>query len=223
MPPPNNPAASARASLAFSSGMTTAAAFSPSRMARCRPSKSVLLTAAVFGRITRSASASSWRLMAWPMMELVCNSTSRVPMGLSRRFTLEMSAAMTVIPPGIFQLVTEKYSPVTFMWDGKPSGFVTDMVREIAARQKIPYNIRLTSWNNAYDMALPHPKVVLFSAERTPEREKLFQWVGACREEQRNSLREERPWNPHKQPGRSQGNCRHRHDDKLVYRAAPEA
>ncbi|WP_414718884.1 substrate-binding periplasmic protein [Sulfuricella sp.] len=82
------------------------------------------------------------------------------------------------IPPGIFQLVTEEYPPVTFMRDGKPSGFVTDMVREIAARQGIPDNIRLTSWKNAYNMALLHPKVVLFSAERTPERESLFQWVG---------------------------------------------
>ncbi|MHB1436893.1 MAG: substrate-binding periplasmic protein [Thiobacillus sp.] len=82
------------------------------------------------------------------------------------------------IPPGIFQLVTEEYPPVTFMKDGRPSGFVTDMVREIAARQKIPDNIRLTSWKNAYNMALVHPKVVLFSAERTPERESLFQWVG---------------------------------------------
>jgi polar amino acid transport system substrate-binding protein len=81
-------------------------------------------------------------------------------------------------PPGIFQLVTEEYPPVTFMKDGRPSGFVTDMVREIAARQGIPDNIRLTSWKNAYNMALLHPKVVLFSAERTPERKKLFQWVG---------------------------------------------
>src|SRR5574340_1049224 len=81
-------------------------------------------------------------------------------------------------PPGIFQLVTEEYPPVTFMKEGRPAGFVTDMVREIAARQGIPDNIRLTSWKNAYNMALLHPKVVLFSAERTPEREKLFQWVG---------------------------------------------
>ena len=82
------------------------------------------------------------------------------------------------IPPGIFQLVTEEYPPVTFMKDGKPSGLVTDMVREIAARQKIPDTIRLTSWKNAYNMALVQPKVILFSAERTPEREHLFQWVG---------------------------------------------
>jgi polar amino acid transport system substrate-binding protein len=82
------------------------------------------------------------------------------------------------IPPGIFQLVTEEYPPVTFLQDGKPSGLVTDMVREIAARQGIPDNIRLTSWKNAYNMALLYPNVVLFSAERTPERENLFQWVG---------------------------------------------
>jgi polar amino acid transport system substrate-binding protein len=82
------------------------------------------------------------------------------------------------IPPGILQLVTEEYPPVTFMKDGKPSGFVTDIVREIAARQGIPDTIRLTSWKNGYNMALLYPNVVLFSAERTPEREKLFRWVG---------------------------------------------
>ena len=81
-------------------------------------------------------------------------------------------------PPGIFQMVTEEYPPITFMKDGKPSGFVTEMVREIASRLHVPDKIRLTSWKNAYNMALLHPNVILFSAERTPEREKLFRWVG---------------------------------------------
>ncbi len=81
-------------------------------------------------------------------------------------------------PPSIFQLITEEYPPVTFMKDGKITGFVTDMVREIIARQGIPDNIRLTSWENAYNMALINPNVVLFSTERTEKREKLFQWVG---------------------------------------------
>jgi polar amino acid transport system substrate-binding protein len=52
------------------------------------------------------------------------------------------------------------------------------MVREIASRKNISDNIRLTSWKNAYNMALLHPNVVLFSAERTPEREDMFHWVG---------------------------------------------
>ncbi|MEA3492477.1 MAG: transporter substrate-binding domain-containing protein [Campylobacterota bacterium] len=81
-------------------------------------------------------------------------------------------------PPGIFQMMTEEYPPITFMKDGKPSGFVTEMVQEIALRLHIPDNIRLTSWKNAYNMALLHPNIILFSAERTPEREELFRWVG---------------------------------------------
>lgn len=81
-------------------------------------------------------------------------------------------------PPGKLIMMTEEYPPVTFWQDGKPSGFVTDMVREIAARQNIPDHIILTYWNSAYNMALLHPNVILFSADRTPEREKLFQWVG---------------------------------------------
>jgi polar amino acid transport system substrate-binding protein len=81
-------------------------------------------------------------------------------------------------PPEIIQMVTEEYPPVTFMKDGKVTGFVTGIVREISKRQGIPDNIRLTSWDEAYGLALINPNVVLFSCERTEKREKLFQWVG---------------------------------------------
>jgi polar amino acid transport system substrate-binding protein len=76
------------------------------------------------------------------------------------------------------QMLTEEYPPVTFMKEGKVTGFVTDIVREIITRQGIPDNIRLTSWDEAYKMALGSPNVVLFSTERTEKREKLFHWVG---------------------------------------------
>ena len=81
-------------------------------------------------------------------------------------------------PPGIINLLTEEYPPVTFMKQGKVTGFVTDMVREISARQGIAEPIHLTSWGEAYKVALSNPNVVLFSAEKTDQREKLFQWVG---------------------------------------------
>lgn len=82
------------------------------------------------------------------------------------------------LPPGRFQLVTEQYPPITFMKDGQPAGFVTDMVREITKRLDMDERVRLTTWENAYNMALLHPDVVLFSAERTPQREDKFHWVG---------------------------------------------
>jgi len=81
-------------------------------------------------------------------------------------------------PPGIINLMTEEYPPVTFMKNGTVTGFVTDMVREINARQGIQEPIRLTSWDEAYKVALSNPNVVLFSAEKTDKRERLFQWVG---------------------------------------------
>jgi ABC-type amino acid transport substrate-binding protein len=81
------------------------------------------------------------------------------------------------------KILTEDYPPVTFEKDGKTTGFVTDIVREIISRQNIPDNIQLISWNEAYNVALSNPNVVLFSVERTPEREKLFQWVGPVGQE----------------------------------------
>jgi polar amino acid transport system substrate-binding protein len=81
-------------------------------------------------------------------------------------------------PPGIINLMTEEYPPVTFMKNGEVTGFVTDMVMEISARQGIREPIRLTSWDEAYKVALSNPNVVLFSVEKTDKREKLFQWVG---------------------------------------------
>ncbi|MGM0516828.1 MAG: substrate-binding periplasmic protein [Pseudomonadota bacterium] len=81
-------------------------------------------------------------------------------------------------PPGTVQLVTEDYPPLTYREGDEVTGFVTDVVREITDRLEITAPIRLTTWENAYEMARIHPDVVLFSAERTPEREELFHWVG---------------------------------------------
>ena len=76
------------------------------------------------------------------------------------------------------KMLTEEYPPVTFLKDGKVSGFVTDVVREIVSRQGIRDTIRVVPWEEAYKEALSNPNVVLFSTERTEKREKLFQWVG---------------------------------------------
>ena len=81
-------------------------------------------------------------------------------------------------PPGILQLMTEQYPPITFMQDGRVTGLATEMVRAIIKRRHIPDNIRLTTWGSAYNMALINPNVVLFSTERTELREDLFNWVG---------------------------------------------
>lgn len=81
-------------------------------------------------------------------------------------------------PPGILQLVTEEYPPITFMKDGKITGMATEVVQEILKRLSIRDNIKLMSWGDAYQMTLINPNVVLFSTTRTEARENLFKWLG---------------------------------------------
>lgn len=76
------------------------------------------------------------------------------------------------------QLVTENYPPITFMKDGKVSGFATEVVQEILKRRNHPDNIRMITWDEAYNLALKDKNVVLFSTTRTDKRETLFKWVG---------------------------------------------
>ena len=76
------------------------------------------------------------------------------------------------------QLVTEDYPPITFMKDGKVTGFATEVVQEILKRLNQPDNIKMMAWDDAYNLALKEKNVLLFSTTRTEQRETLFKWVG---------------------------------------------
>ncbi|MBS3766574.1 MAG: transporter substrate-binding domain-containing protein, partial [Candidatus Cloacimonetes bacterium] len=81
-------------------------------------------------------------------------------------------------PPGILQIFTEDYPPLSFKKDGEITGYGTEVVHEILAKLSIPDNIRMASWDNAYNMALVNPNFVLYTMKKTPKREDLFYWVG---------------------------------------------
>ncbi|HPN39426.1 MAG TPA: transporter substrate-binding domain-containing protein [Melioribacteraceae bacterium] len=81
--------------------------------------------------------------------------------------------------PSIIQVYTEQYPPLTFRNNnGEITGFGTDIVTEIMKRNKTIYPINLTLWSNAMAMILNNPNFCLFTMERIPARENLFNWVG---------------------------------------------
>jgi ABC-type amino acid transport substrate-binding protein len=81
--------------------------------------------------------------------------------------------------PGSFQVYTENYPPLTFRDAyGTITGFGTEIVREIMKKNHIFADIRLTLWSIGYDLALNNPNFCLFTMDRTPGRDSLFQWVG---------------------------------------------
>ncbi len=81
-------------------------------------------------------------------------------------------------PPGVLQIFTEDYPPLTFEENGQVTGFGTEVVQEILTRLDIPDNIRISSWENGYHLCLVNPNFVLFTMKRTQLREKLFNWIG---------------------------------------------
>lgn len=73
---------------------------------------------------------------------------------------------------------TEEYPPITFSQKSKATGLGTEVVEEIMNRLGIKAPIEVVPWARAYAYATTTPNTGLFVTTRTPEREKLFKWVG---------------------------------------------
>ena len=77
------------------------------------------------------------------------------------------------------RFVTEEYPPLTHANEaGEITGAVGDLFKEIKSRHNDSSPIELLPWSEAYKAAHREPNVVIFSMERTAERESLFSWVG---------------------------------------------
>ena len=81
---------------------------------------------------------------------------------------------------GALTLTTEEYPPLNFSTDGGKTitGSSTDIMREVLKRTNIQGTIALYPWVRALKMAGDDKDTCVFSAARTPAREKQFKWVG---------------------------------------------
>jgi polar amino acid transport system substrate-binding protein len=82
------------------------------------------------------------------------------------------------------RLMTESSPPVSMIERGQVVGSGTEKVLEIMARTGTAYSLDLLPWRRAYIFTQQAPDACLFSTTRTPEREKLFKWVGPTDEAQ---------------------------------------
>ncbi len=77
-----------------------------------------------------------------------------------------------------FRIITEEFPPYNYTKNGKITGISTEIVREILKRLGHPDNIELIPWSEGYNLILKNEHTILFSTTRSPQREKLFRWVG---------------------------------------------
>ena len=76
------------------------------------------------------------------------------------------------------RIVTEELPPYNMTQDGRLTGMSTEVVQAVLKEMGVSAPIQSMPWARAYDMALNAENVLIYSITRTPQREKLFKWVG---------------------------------------------
>jgi polar amino acid transport system substrate-binding protein len=76
------------------------------------------------------------------------------------------------------QVVTEEYPPYNYTEHGKITGLGTEVVLAVLKEIQIEGQFQSQPWARAYETAQNNPSVLIYSINRSKEREKLFKWVG---------------------------------------------
>ena len=102
----------------------------------------------------------------------------RIVYGLLVSICAVFLAAPSGVSASELLLLTEENPPISFDTNGICSGLACELVEAIESRVGEQAPIRVMPWARAYKLALEQPEVALFVTVRTPEREKLFKWMG---------------------------------------------
>lgn len=79
-------------------------------------------------------------------------------------------------------IVTEELPPLNYTENGVIVGSATEIVNKVLKNAEIEFEIGSFPWARAYQMALNNPNTLIYSINRTPERESMFKWIGLVAE-----------------------------------------
>jgi polar amino acid transport system substrate-binding protein len=80
-----------------------------------------------------------------------------------------------------WKIMTEELPPYNFKQDNQVHGISSDILLQLMTKNDTSIqrkDIQLLPWPRAYTRVQNEPGTILFSTARTPQREKLFKWVG---------------------------------------------
>jgi polar amino acid transport system substrate-binding protein len=93
-------------------------------------------------------------------------------------FSLQTGRALAGSAPEKAMLFTEDLSPVHYMENNRQVGIATDIVRAIFREAGLRTEIQTYPWKRTYLTVLRTPGSFVYTINRTPARENLFQWIG---------------------------------------------
>jgi polar amino acid transport system substrate-binding protein len=92
-------------------------------------------------------------------------------------FALSSQAKAEMRPPLL--VVTEQFAPYNFEAMGEARGISTRVVQAVLNHAGLEADIEFYPWPRAYRYAQTKPNTLIYSIARIPEREDLFEWIGA--------------------------------------------
>lgn len=93
-------------------------------------------------------------------------------MGIAGCAVINASAAEPV------RVLTEEFPPYNYSENGRITGLSTEVVEAVLKELGLQGQFQSMPWARAYETARTTPDVLIYSIGRTPERDKLFKWVG---------------------------------------------
>jgi len=94
------------------------------------------------------------------------------------RFGVLACLALRAFANDEIRIVTEELPPYNMTQGGRITGISTEVVQAVLKEVGMSAPIQSMPWARAYDTALNLENVLIYSITRTPQREKLFKWVG---------------------------------------------
>jgi len=76
------------------------------------------------------------------------------------------------------KILTEEYPPYNYTDNGRITGLATEVVQAVLKEINIEGQFQSLPWARAYETVQNSDSVLIYSMNRSKEREKLFKWVG---------------------------------------------
>lgn len=100
---------------------------------------------------------------------------------LARRAALLMALLACMLPVHAgetIKILTEEYPPFNYTEKGKITGLGTEVVQAVLKEINIEGQFQSVPWARAYETTQNSENVLIYSINRSKDREKLFKWVG---------------------------------------------
>jgi polar amino acid transport system substrate-binding protein len=100
---------------------------------------------------------------------------------LARRTALQFALLAGILPSRAgetIKVLTEEYPPFNYTDKGKITGLGTEVVQAVLKEINVEGQFQSVPWARAYETTQTNENVLIYSINRSKEREKLFKWVG---------------------------------------------